>query len=77
MLASKLGFTESPTDPCPLHKKDVPLCLCVDDCGLEPSNRKLIDDFVDSLKKPGIDSDIEDNFEECPGTGTEAFSNGT
>ena len=52
-------------------------CSCVDNCGLAASNRELIDDFVNSLKKLGFDLDVEDNFEECLGIGTEAFDGGT
>ena len=76
-IASKLGFTESPTDPCPLCEKNMLLCPHVDDCGLVALDKKLIEDFVDSLKKPGFDLEPEDDFESCLGIGTEAFDDGT
>ena len=49
----------------------------MDDCGLAASDRKLINNFVDSLKRSGFDLEIEDDFESHLGIGIRAFEDRT
>ena len=76
-LLTNLGFAKSPTDPCLLHEKDMLLCSNVDNCGLASPDRKLTDNFVDSLKQSGFDPETEDDFESCLGIGAEKFEDRT
>ena len=47
----KRGFTQSNVDPCLFHKKDLILITYVDDCIVISPDDKLIDDWVEDMKK--------------------------
>ena len=63
----ELRLTASDHDPCLFFKKDLLVVLYVDDAGIAVPNMRMIDDFVQSLKKKGFELTKEGSFSEFLG----------
>ena len=73
----KLGFKESPIDPCLLYKKNILMVLYVDDAGIAAPNRAIIDELIQQLRDMDFDLDIEGDFNSYLGIGIEEFPDGS
>ena len=73
----ELGFKPSSYDKCLLFREGALLVTFVDDCGLAVKDPKMINWFVDELRKRGFELDVEGDFTAFLGVAMERLPDGT
>ena len=73
----KPGFWECPFDKCLFHQPSMLIILCVDDARTAAPNRKSINKPVKELQEKGFDPEMEGDFTEHLGIGTEHRDDGS
>ena len=67
LLSDEFGFHQSAFDPCLLFRPDMIVVCYVDDAGIAAPNKKIIDQFVEKLRKRGFELQVEGSFSEFLG----------
>ena len=64
---TKLGFTQSENDPCLWFKDGLIVIVYCDDLGVGFRERRLLDEFIEAVKKEGLVLTVESSFSEFLG----------